>query len=455
MQIRGEILIWLFLLGACGGEAEPPVAIQPAPKAPSEPQAAAPAVEPPAQAPPAADDAWLTWQRSEIVAELPPPEDAGFLERAAEDRQRLEEILDKDLRSQRARVRTLQRRLSLKPNNPELRFQLAEFYYQSGLPNLAELELLNFLELQPQDPVAHKYLADIYLQSGSQGRAIYHARRAHHGNPDDASVLYLWGWTLRDGGDPAASLAVTEAGLAVDPQDADLLTLRALLAVDLGDDRAAEAFARRAVEANPDHLRAHSQLGLALSALGRYDEAEAELATHRRLQILHSAKLLYANPPLSESERAAALCAYHMHVGNLDHAYEELARSLALEPDNPSGLTMRARLLVKEGDEAQALSVLEDALAKHPGDHRVERALASVLATASDPALRDHERAMELASGLLGRGGSKDFEVLYTLGVSAAALGYESQARTHLRAALKIEAGNPNAEAALAALDAK
>ena len=469
MQKRGRFFTVLVLLAACGSEEglestspsvqavaetpdQAPDEFAPAPKA----LTAAPSDHASKPATTAVDgDAWRTRLESTLVQDRPPPKDNAFLARAAEDRQRLDEILDRDLRADRARVRTLQRRLSLQPKDAALRFQLAEFYYLNDLPNLAELELLNLLELEPENFIAHKYLADIYLQSGSQGRSIYHARRAHHGNPDDASVLYLWGWTLRDGGDIERARDVAQVGLEIDPNNANVLSLMALLAMDAGDDPAAEAFARRAVQNEPDHIRAHSLLGLALSNLGRDYEAEAELLTHRRLQILNSAKLLHVKPPLGEAERAAALAAYHMHVGNLDYAYNELERSFALEPGNPAALTMKARLLVLKGDEKTAIAVLEQALIDFPGDHRVERALGSVLATCKDEALRDYDRAATLASGLLPRGGSKDFEVMYTLGVAEAALGYSFQARQHLRAALKLEPGNPMAAAALAELDPK
>lgn len=394
-------------------------------------------------------DLWRTKWRSDIIDELPPPDDDAFLERAALDRQRLTEILEEDLATERFRVRSLQRRLSLVPDDAELRFELAEFYFVQDLPNLAELELLNVLELEPEHPVAHQYLADIYLQAGNQGRSIYHARRAHAAEPRDPANLYLWAWTLRDGGDPETSLAVAEAGLALAPNDAELLAVRALLAMDAGDDAAAEGFARRAVEAEPDHVRAHSLLGLALSNLGRDAEAEAELQIHRRLQLLRTAGMLGVDPPIPEWRRAAALVTYHMHVGNLAEAHAELARSFELKPDNPAALTMRARLDFKAGDEASAIAGLEAALERHPGDPQLERALASMLIVTADRELRDAERAAQLAGGLLGRGGAGDFEVLYTLGLAEAELGLDVMARMHLRQALEIDATNKDVRAAL------
>ena len=66
---------------------------------------------------------------------------------------------------------------------------------------------------------------------------------------------------------------------------------------------------------------------------------------------------------------------------------------------------------------------------------------------------RDEQRALDLAGSLLSRGGEGDFEVHYTLGLASSRLGYEAQARLHLRAALDVEPTNPFALAAFAELE--
>jgi len=451
------ISIALVVLGSsCGDEPKPKVQPVHTEVAPAPEPTALPIKDTEDAAPEAQQIDWKTVFPSELVSEVaPPPLDALDLEAVEANRTRLNEILATDLVSDRAWVKNLQRRLSLRPHDAELRFQLGEFYYQKELPNLAELEFLTLLAEDDGFGMAHKLLADIYRQAGNHGRATWHARRAHRDIPADSTVMFLWGWTLRDSGDIEAATAVAEAGLAINPNDARVLVLLAMLRAD--DERYEEAIelARRGVAIDPDHLRGHSVLGQSLSALGREDEAEVEMQLHRRLLLLNSAKLLHRDPPLSESERAAALAHYHQLVGRMDLAREELARSFELEPDNPAARVIEARMAVHEGDEAHAKDLLESVLVKHSGDPRATRALANLLATAIDESLRDYERAMNMAGSLLGRGGANDFEINYTLGVAEAALGFDMAAKRHLKAALLVETTNPFALEALAALEGK
>jgi tetratricopeptide (TPR) repeat protein len=446
------ISLALVVLGSCGGGESPP---DPKPSvAVPAPTAVPTGVREGEVTVPAAKLDWHSIFPSEMVAEEGPPPldhlDAAALEA---NRERLDEILKTDLQSDRAWVKTLQRRLSLRPDDVELRFKLAEFYYQKELPNLAELGFLTLLAKDDHFGMAHKLLADIYRQAGNHGRAIWHARRAHRDIPADSTVMFLWGWTLRDAGDIEAAVPIAEAGLEINPDDARVLVLLAMLRADDEDYEAAVELARKGIAIDPDHLRGHSVLGQSLAALGRDDEAAKEMQLHRRLLLLNSAKLLHIDPPLSEPERAAALAHYHQLVGRMDLAREELAYSFELEPDNPAARVIESRIAVQEGDELHAKELLEAVLVKHPGEARATRALANLLATATDESMRDYERAMNMAGGLLGRGGANDFEINYTLGLAEAALGYERAARRHLKVALSIETTNHFVLEALAALE--
>jgi tetratricopeptide (TPR) repeat protein len=437
----------LLLLAACGGAPEPTIA--PPAGGPGAGQGVASSQLPAAPEAPGAEDDWATRFTSEWVTELAPPPVASLAERARTDEARLDEILREDLPSLRARVTNLRRRLSLRPDDVAVRLELGELYYQNELPNLAEVQLLTVLEADGHQGVAHKLLADVYRQAGDQGRAAWHGRRAHRDLPLDSTVLFLWGWTLRDAGDLEVAMAVAEAGLEIDPADARVLVLLAMLRADDGRYEEAVELARRGIAANPDHLRGHSVLGQALIALGREEEGQAEMVTHRRLLLLNSAKLLDRQPPLEEWHRAAALAHYHHQVGRLDMAREELARSNELLPGNPAAVVVEARIAVSEGDEARAFELLEGALAASPNEPFAAGALGKLLVTATDASRRDYPRALQLAASRLGRGGEQDFEVLFTLGVAEAELGYELQARRHLEAALELQPADPLALAAL------
>ena len=397
---------------------------------------------------------WRQGFRSEWIEELGPPAVADLAERTAADGERLEAILRDDLPDERGWVRTMRQRISLAPDDVGLRVELGEFYYQSELPNLAEVQLLTALELDDHQGVAHKLLADIYRQGGEQGRAAWHARRAHRDLPHDATVMFLWGWTMRDGGDLEVAAAIAERGLELEPEDDRVLVLLAMLRADDGLYEEAVDLARRGIAANPDHLRGHSVLGQALIALGQEAEGEAEMALHRRLLLLNSAKLLHRDPPMPEWERAAALAHYHHLVGRLDLAHEELERSRGLLPDNPAARVIEARIAVTEEDEARAFELLEGVLAEDPGEVRAIRALANLLVMCADLERRDEQRALDLAGSLLERGGKGDFEVHYTIGLAALRLGHQGPADRHLRAALDVEPTNPFALEALAELEA-
>ena len=435
----------ILIFAACGGGTEP----VPEPEVePAEAAAPAAAAEPAAQEP-----SWETDFRSEWIQEQAPPPVADLAERAAADRARLDEILRDDLPEDRAWVKTMRQRISLRPDDVALRLELGDYYYQHELPNLAEVQFLTVLELDDHQGVAHKLLADTYRQAGDQGRAAWHARRAHRDLPQDATVMFLWGWTLRDGGDLEVATAIAERGLELDPEDDRVLVLLAMLRADDGLYEEAVELARRGIASNPDHLRGHSVLGQSLIALGREEEGEAEMVLHRRLLLLNSAKLLRRVPPMPEWERAAALAHYHHLVGRLDLAYEELDRSRELLPGNPAARVIEARIAVTEGDEPRAFELLEGVLSEDPAEVRATRALANLLVICEDLERRDEQRALDLAGSLLSRGGEGDFEVHYTLGLASSRLGYEAQARLHLRAALDVEPTNPFALAAFAELE--
>ena len=226
----------------------------------------------------------------------------------------------------------------------------------------------------------------------------------------------------------------------------------------------------RAVELDPRNDVASYNLAIALADAGRDDEAigwyERTLAlvpdhdlARRNLAILHAA----------DAERNADRLAA---AGHASEASDEYARALALDPKRSHARAARGMLMLKRGqfreaaaelgsaidggvkdvevpnalafalvqigDASQAADVLTRGVAEHPDEVNLKHNLARLLATASDPRVRDGPRAVRLAQEVCDRTGNRDPRALDTLSAAYAASGRFDMAReTAARAAAR------------------
>jgi Tfp pilus assembly protein PilF len=116
-------------------------------------------------------------------------------------------------------------------------------------------------------------------------------------------------------GDDAHALAEYGKALAAAPHDADLLNDFGYFHYERGDLAEAEKCFRQALEANPKHLRATVNLGLALGKQGRFDES---LETFRRVL---PASQAYCNVGVLRAQQ-----------GKTAEARRDLEEALHLEP---------------------------------------------------------------------------------------------------------------------------
>jgi tetratricopeptide (TPR) repeat protein len=132
----------------------------------------------------------------------------------------------------------------------------------------------------------------------------------------------------------------------------------------------AEAFARRAVELEPDALTARVILGMALKSQGRIEEAVAEW---RRVEAVEP---LYV-------EMAINMAVYHEDRFERDGAKEDLAaadRYYAIcmgssAPDAEVAFINRGRLWAIQGKLDEAIAIWEKGLTKFPGSDYIRRNL--------------------------------------------------------------------------------
>jgi protein O-GlcNAc transferase len=164
--------------------------------------------------------------------------------------------------------------------------------------------------------------------------------------PDEPHALHGLGVLCNDTGEPAAAVELLRAAIAARPGQAVYHNNlgNALRALGRGDD--AERAYRDALECDPEYALAHYNLGALLLDLGSENFARDAL---ERALALH--------PGLAPA--AIALAGLFLRTGHLAGAEECLGSALAAAPDQPDLLCELAHLLRREGRIDEAIGCLE------------------------------------------------------------------------------------------------
>lgn len=200
-----------------------------------------------------------------------------------------------------------------------LQYRVGRAWLDAGRPEEAAAHLEKSLALAPGQGEVHLAYGQALLALERPADALPHLERARATRvfPDTAGLELARALVaLKRGAEARAVVAETPL-----LEDTDAPTAAALggLALGLGDAATAERMLRDAVRRAPDLPKAHEALGLALSALGRNDEALAAFQEAFRLgpedpRIAFNLALLLAR------------------AGRLDEARPVAARAAALDP---------------------------------------------------------------------------------------------------------------------------
>jgi len=188
---------------------------------------------------------------------------------------------------------------------------------------------------------------------------------------------------------------------------------------DQGDHEIALRDFQKSLELNPKNVPAHVGMGESLRQLGRWDEAKAHFVraieihpespeAHEGLGHLlgQQGKLQEAVGSFREALRIApAFSPAHFRLGlvlldqgRLEEAKQHLAEAIRLEPTVPRPIYVLGAVLSREGKADEAAAHFRRVLTLAPDEVMALADLASILATSSDPALRDGKQAVELAT---------------------------------------------------------
>ncbi|MGQ7843924.1 tetratricopeptide repeat protein [Granulosicoccus sp. 3-233] len=163
---------------------------------------------------------------------------------------------------------------------------------------------------------------------------------------------------LQNAGQAAEAVSVLTTGLERYPDDADLLYSRALAADAAGDKSLLESDLEALIAAEPDNAHA-------LNALG-YHFADANIELERAEELLVKAnRLLPDDPAIMDS-----LGWLRYRQGRFSEAIELLESAYQLFPD-PEIAAHLGEVLWLNGNEQEARSFVDKALASSPGDDRL------------------------------------------------------------------------------------
>lgn len=166
-------------------------------------------------------------------------------------------------------------------------------------------------------------------------------------------------------------------------------------------------------------------LGDAFARKGQPDEAMAHFEQAIKLQ-----------PDYAEAyyNRGNVLFA----KGRIDEAIPDFEKTLEIQPNDADAHTGLGNALLRKGSPKEAIAHYNAAMALAPQDPHCRSNLAWVLATSTDPSIRDGAKAVELAQQAVSLSGSRNLLFFRTLAAAYAETGRFSDAIAIIQQAVAI-----------------
>jgi tetratricopeptide (TPR) repeat protein len=232
--------------------------------------------------------------------------------------------------------------------------------------------------------MAHYNLGIALNNQGKTDEAIAHYREAIELRPSYAEAHYNLGRLLARKGQLDDAVTHYEKALEIDPADAEAQNN---LGVTLfGSGRVDEAIAhyQEALKIRPDYAEPSCNLASALLSKGDLDGAIAYYSM---------CLALLPNQAEPEHNLASAL----LRKGRTDEAIAHYKKALELRPDSADAHANLGSAFLEKGRVQDAIAAYRNALRISPENVPAQTNLAWLLATSSDPSLRNGSEAIRLA----------------------------------------------------------
>jgi hypothetical protein len=186
------------------------------------------------------------------------------------------------------------------------------------------------------------------------------------------------------------------------------------------------------VAARPADPRPRVAFGSALARAGRVADAESELQAAVSLAPDNAVARVRLGSVLASQNKA-------------DAAITHLEAALALSPNDVDAHRFLGEIYAAKRQDALAVTHYERVHAAYPEDVMMAVRLASLLATARDPMVRNPQRALDLAAAAAAGTGRRDPRILEVLSVAQAGMGSLTSASATAQEAAALARANGDA----------
>jgi tetratricopeptide (TPR) repeat protein len=289
--------------------------------------------------------------------------------------------------------------LTENPNNAEAHKNLGLALVTMERVDGGIAEYREALRLKPDYAAAHLDLALAFDEKHDTKSAIEEYRKANALEQDNAGAHYNLAIALKSVGDREGAIREYREAKRIDPERIDVRHNLSLLLIDADTFAAVREF-RELVAMAPDFELGHIGLGMAVSRLGHWKEAETE---YRKAMVLDpSDPIPHSNlghvfeeqqkddAAMAEFVRAAQLDdnSVYAHAGmgrvylrrkDYQHAVTELRRADVLNTSFPYGHRDLGEALAGTGDVSGAITQMRLALSLSPKDPTIISKFAPIL----------------------------------------------------------------------------
>ncbi len=401
-------------------------------------------------------------------------------------------IVEREKGNLQAAVQDYTAALEINPNFALAHSNLAVAYAALGRMVEAEQECLQALQIDPDSFEAESNLGRALAEQGRYQEAVPHYRRAIDLNPGRAKEHLSLGLALAAQGSVAEAIAEYKTALQIDPDYIDGHNELAKLYHRLGRLQGAVDEWTEVLQRVPGHVAAAKGLGMVLVKGGRGADAVpllkvalaleprdletrkfkafAHLAAKQPREAVGEFREILRRDPKNQGIRewtevlrrmpgqaaaakdvGVALC----KMGRGADAVGLLQVALAAEPKDLETREFRAFALVAAGQPREAVSEFREILRQDPENPRALNALAWIEATHVDAAIRKGKEAVELARKAAAQQKTDVATVLDTLAAAYAEAGRFKEAVETARRAKKAAEPIPNHDALLRGIDAR